>query len=79
MQPLEKANEIFAGKVKLIHQGVEKRLALKKLSKSEKTELYKTIRYSFLSQEVLLSLTSNESLPAEAKNFIIQGLAVKMD
>ncbi len=42
-----------------VHARALERLAVKRLSKAQKTELLKTIRYGFLHHEELLSLASN--------------------
>lgn len=54
------------------------RLKLKRLSKVEKTELFKTIRFGFLHHEDLLRMTSNPVFEL-AKNFIVEGLSVRLD
>jgi hypothetical protein len=47
------------------------------LSKAEKKELFKTVRYSFLEHEELLLLTTNPVFEL-AKEYVIEGLSVKL-
>lgn len=48
-----------------------------KLTDEEKLSIFKCIRYSYLPQEVLLKLSSENDFML-AKEFIVQGLAVKL-
>lgn len=48
-----------------------------KLTDEEKLEILKCIRYSFLTQEELLKLSTDAGF-TQAKEFIMQGLAVKL-
>ena len=53
-------------------------MKLNRLSKAEKIELFKTIRYSFMKHEDLLALTTNTTFEL-AKQFIIEGLSVRLN
>jgi len=53
-------------------------LKLKRLTKAQKVELFKTIRFSFMSHEDLLALTVNPTFDL-AKAFIIEGLSVRLN
>ena len=44
----------------------------------EKIELFKTVRYSFLSHENLINLTSNKTFEL-AKDFILEGMSLKLN
>ena len=48
---------------------------MKKLTEEEKGRILKSIRYSFLPQDVLLHLSTDEAF-LQAKEFIVQGIAV---
>ncbi len=50
---------------------------MKRLSKQQKTDLFRTIRFSFLHHEQLLSMTQNPMFEL-AKNFIVEGLTYKL-
>jgi hypothetical protein len=65
-------------KVEAIHKVCSQRVQLKRLSQNEKIELFKTVRYSFLSHENLISLTSNKTFEL-AKDFILEGLSLKLN
>ena len=61
------------------HNKALERLAVKRLSKAQKTELFKkAIRYSYLKHEHLLAMTMNPVFEL-AKNFIVEGLSVRLD
>lgn len=49
-----------------------------RLSRDKKRELFKTIRYSFLSHEDLINLTVNKTFES-AKDYILEGLSVKLN
>ena len=53
------------------------RLSIRKLSDDEKKQLFKTIRFSFMTHEELLALTANPAF-ALAKDFIVEGLSAKL-
>ena len=61
-----------------VHKSSENRLKLKRLSKAEKTELFKTIRFSFMKHEDLLALTMNPTFEL-AKQCVIEGLSVRLN
>lgn len=65
-------------KVEAIHKGALDRLKLKRLTKDQKIELFKSIRYSFLHHEQLLQMTGNPIFEL-AKNYIVEGLTYKLD
>lgn len=52
-------------------------MKLSRLSKAQKKELFRTVRYSFLEHEELLSLNSNPNFEL-AKEYVIEGLSVKL-
>lgn len=51
---------------------------MKRLTKDEKIELFKTVRYSYLSHENLISLTGNKTFEL-AKDFVLEGLSLKLN
>jgi hypothetical protein len=51
---------------------------VKRLTKDEKAELFKTIRYGYLKNDELLALAANPMFEL-AKNFIVEGLAAKLE
>ena len=61
-----------------IHKVCSDRVQLKRLRKDEKLELFKTVRYSYLSHENLISLTSNKTFEL-AKDFVLEGLSLKLN
>jgi BTB And C-terminal Kelch len=65
-------------KVEDVHKQSLDRLAVKRLNKAQRTELFKTIRYSYLHHEQLLQMTMNPMFEL-AKNFIVEGLTYKID
>lgn len=75
---MAKINADYAKKVEAIHKQCTGELAIKRLSKDQKKELFKTVRYGFMSHEDLLSLTANKTFEA-AKDFIVEGLSVKLN
>ena len=64
-------------KVMDIHHEATDALALKRLSKEQRKELFKCIRYSYLHHEKLLLLTADPMFEL-AKNFIVEGLTHKL-
>ena len=61
MEALDKANKIWADEVAEAHQQAANSLKLKRLTKDQKVELFKTIRFSFMKHEDLLALTTNKT------------------
>ena len=59
-------------------KGCESRLTLKRLTKEEKTELFKCIRFSYLKHDDLFAMSMNPMFEL-AKNFIVEGLSVRLD
>jgi len=51
---------------------------VKRLTKTQKADLFKTIRYGFLHHDELLALTMNPTFEL-AKNFIVEGLSVRLN
>lgn len=78
LDPMGKINADWSKKVDAVHKSCTGELAVKRLSKAEKKELFKTVRYGFMKHEDLLSLTSNKTFDA-AKDFIVEGLSVKLN
>jgi hypothetical protein len=64
--------------VEAIHKICSDRVQLKRLTKDEKIDLFKTVRYSYLSHENLISLTNNKTFEL-AKDFILEGLSLKLN
>ena len=48
------------------------------MTKDEKIDLFKTVRYSYLSHENLISLTGNKTFEL-AKDFVLEGLSLKLN
>jgi len=61
-----------------VHLKATERLVVRRLTKTQKTELFKTIRYGFLKNDELLALAANPVFEL-AKNFIVEGLAAKLE
>lgn len=61
-----------------IHTKASDRLALKRLSKEQKKELFRAIRFSYLHHEELLKLAADPVFEL-AKDFIVEGLTYKLD
>jgi hypothetical protein len=78
LDDLGKIQATWAKKVDGIHHGSTDRLAVKRLTKAQKTDLFKAIRYNFLHHEQLLQMTMNPMFEL-AKNFIVEGLTYKLD
>jgi len=74
----ERQHHKWAKVVKGVHKDSENRLKLKRLSAAEKTELFKTIRFSFMKHEELLALTMNPTFEL-AKQCVIEGLSVRLN
>jgi hypothetical protein len=51
LDPLGKLNADWSKKVQVVHKECLERLKIKRLSKAERKELFKTVRYSFLEHE----------------------------
>lgn len=64
--------------VEEIHTKASDRLALKRLTKEEKKELFRSIRFSYLHHEELLKLATDPEFEL-AKDFIVEGLTYKLD
>jgi len=54
------------------------KLKLKRLSKVEKLDLFKSIRFGYLHQDELLSMNANPMYDL-AKGLIVEGLSVRLD
>lgn len=78
LDELGKIQHNWNKKVDGVHHASTDRLALKRLTKAQKTDLFKSIRYSFLHHEQLLSMTNNPRFEL-AKNFIVEGLTYKLN
>jgi hypothetical protein len=77
LDDLGKIQHTWNKKVQEIHDAATDALALKRLNKDQRKELFKCIRYSYLHHEKLLQLTS-DPLFELAKNFIVEGLTHKL-
>ena len=75
---IEKLNYDQNKKVDSIHKLCSERVQLKRLTKDEKIDLFKTVRYSYLSHENLISLTGNKTFEL-AKDFVLEGLSLKLN
>jgi hypothetical protein len=62
----------------LIHKKVAGRLKINRLTKAERKELFKTVRYSFVKHEDLLHLLTLPRFDL-AKAFVAQGLSVRLN
>ncbi len=78
LDELGKIQATWRKKVEDTHNKSLDRLKLKRLTKAQKVELFKTIRYAYLHHEQLLAMTANPIFEL-AKNFIVEGLAFKLD
>eukprot|EP00347_Sterkiella_histriomuscorum_P004984 403358342 len=78
LDELGKIQHKWKKKVNEVHVKALERLTVKRLTKAQKTDLFKTIRYSYLHHDELLSMTMNPTFDL-AKNFIVEGLSVRLD
>ena len=78
LDPLGQENMKWHRETEKSHAAAAAQLKLKRLSKDEKKQLFKTIRYSFIKHEDLLQLTTNKTFEL-AKEFIIEGLSVRLN
>lgn len=78
LDELGKIQHNWNKKVEEIHTKASDRLALKRLSKEEKKELFRAIRFSYLHHEELLKLAADPEFEL-AKDFIVEGLTYKLD
>lgn len=78
LDELGKIQHDWNKKVEEIHTKASDRLALKRLSKEEKKELFRAIRFSYLHHEELLKLAADPEFEL-AKDFIVEGLTYKLD
>ena len=78
LDELGKIQHDWNKKVEDIHTKATDRLAIKRLTKEEKKELFRSIRYSFLHHEELLKLAADPQFEL-AKDFIVEGLTYKLD
>ena len=53
-------------------------MKVRRLTKEEKKELFKAIRYSYLPHEKLLELSTHPTFDL-AKNYIVEGLSIRLD
>jgi DNA-directed RNA polymerase len=77
LDDLGKIQHTWNKKVQEIHDAATDALALKRLNREQRKELFKCIRYSYLHHEKLLALTA-DPLFELAKNFIVEGLTHKL-
>ena len=75
LDDLGKIQAKWRKKVDEIHHQAIDRLTLKRLTKNQKIELFKTVRYNFLHHDQLLNMTKNPRFEL-AKDFIVEGLTV---
>lgn len=59
LDELGKIKHDWSKKLQLVQKECEGKLKMKRLSKDEKTELFKSIRYGYLHHEELLKMNSN--------------------
>ena len=78
LEDLGKEHSRWRAEVEGLHEASAGRLKLKRLSKAQKIELFKTIRFSFMKHEELLALTMNPTFEL-AKQYIIEGLSVRLN
>jgi hypothetical protein len=74
----ERQHHKWAKVVKGVQKDSENRLKLQRLTKAQKTALFKTIRFSFMKHEDLLALTMNPKFEL-AKQCVIEGLSVRLN
>lgn len=77
LDDLGKIQHKWRKKVEDTHGKALERLTVKRLTKAQKTDLFKTIRYGFLRHDELLALTLNPNFDL-AKNFIVEGLSMRL-
>lgn len=78
LTPEQQYNRDWELKVDAIHKQASDRMKLLRLSKQEKKELFKTIRYSYCKHEDLLDLVQNPVFNL-AKDYIVEGLSVRLN
>ena len=78
LDPLGQENKKWENEVAKVAAKASGNLKLCRLTKAEKKELFKTIRYSYMKHEDLLALTADPVF-ALAKEYIIQGLSVRLN
>jgi hypothetical protein len=78
LDPLGKLQHDWNKKVDDIHHKANDQLVLKRLTKEQKKELFKAIRFSYLHHEELLKLAADPVFEL-AKDFIVEGLTYKLD
>ena len=78
LDELGKINFEWNKKVEVVHKECSERLKLQRLTKEEKKQLFQTIRYSYMTHEELIGLTSNPIFEL-AKDFIVEGLSAKLN
>ena len=74
-EPTDKLQHVLDIKQKERNEKIKVLSSMKKLTEEEKGRILKSIRYSFLPQDVLLRLSTDEAF-LQAKEFIVQGIAV---
>ena len=75
----EKINWDMRKVVKKRHADAAERLRIKKLSKKEEKDLFKSIRYNFLSHAELLQLSEKPLWQRVAKDYIVDGLSYRLN
>lgn len=78
LDPWQRFNRHYEEIVAKTHTHIQDRLKLQRLSKAERTELFKTIRFSFIKHEDLLHLLTLPRFEL-AKDLIAQGLSVRLN
>ena len=65
--------------IEKLHKESADKLTLKKLSKKEQRELFRCIRYNFLSHEDLIELSEREPFASIAQDYLVEGLSYRLD
>ena len=78
LKDFEKYNWDWRKKVEAVSKDCIARAKITRLTKEQKTELFRTIRYSYMSHEELIMLTQNTVFEL-AKDFILEGLSFRLN
>lgn len=80
---LGKQNSDWSKSAHEIHAKAAENLKVRSLAKADKRAVFKTVRYSMMSHEELLALHRLSDKPGsalqEAKDFILEGLSVRLN
>jgi hypothetical protein len=65
--------------VEKLHKEAADKLLLVKVTKKEQRELFRSVRYNFLSHEELILLSEKEPFASIAQDFLVEGLSHRLD